>query len=204
MRLYEIIDFKPRKTVQTTSHDIRHDKISGISRAAGAGLMSRAYAPTSPKRLNQISKISKPGKYDDAYMAYLKMIDDFNKSGGQNPFFPRIHELKVYRDKNGEQQFHVKLEKLHPLSIFSKDHDEDLLRSLKENYFGRVLPFAAAIDRQLEGDDVVQDEDLIEACDMISLLAQRNDFLIDMHDGNVMWRITGNMPQLVITDPLIK
>jgi hypothetical protein len=50
----------------------------------------------------------------------------------------------------------------------------------------------------------IKDPELREALDFISKVQSegKRKFTMDLHSGNIMWRITGNRPQLVIMDPL--
>lgn len=49
----------------------------------------------------------------------------------------------------------------------------------------------------------IKDPDLKNAIRYIKTAATRFGNYVDLHEGNIMWRITGTRPQLVIVDPLV-
>lgn len=208
MKIFEVIDFEPRKTTQSVSNNIRPSKINNINlNDTNAGSYSSVYMPSSQKRLNQIIKISKKHKFDNAYVLYLKMIDDFNKNGGNNPYFPVIHDLKIYHDDKDNLQFNVKMERLFRFQNLKIYDNEDLINSLKEMMFGStdesIHTYLVEYLYSEGTEGFIKDKKLKQALDMIIRLKINNDEInYDLHKGNLMWRITGNMPQLVITDPL--
>lgn len=230
MKLYELIDFEPKKT--SRDYDKLKQTVRGIgnSQRLGSGAFGAAYDIGSNKRLNQVTKIGQAGAYKfnpfsnaddsidsseaDGYLSYLKMVYDWQENGNNNPYFPRIHDLKVFTDSNGKISYRVNLEKLIPFESKKVIGNEDLIKSLCEHmftsdviwhdgYFGDTI--LNIINRALTSDSFryIGDNDLKRALIMISKIIKSNkSFNEDIHAGNVMWRKTDGMPQLVITDPL--
>lgn len=90
-------------------------------------------------------------------------------------------------------------------SIRSRQTQEDKDAVLANNI---LLEIVHNIKRALRADDPsalikIKDPDLKNAIRYIKTAAARFSSYVDLHPGNVMWRITGTRPQLVITDPLV-
>lgn len=225
MRLHEIIDFKPRDTKKSQNDYINRIAQKTPSKLLGVGAFSTVKHFDSPKRLNQVRKFGIPGEieddtgdtkllaeiHEDAYLSYVKMVYDFEMQGIYNPYFPRIHKLKVRRNDEGGLFYDIDMEKLKPYNIF--EYNDELLQSIKEHMVDlskvddhiKFSPIDRCLRRYLRDSeyDMIVDDNLKFALEKINELRFSNKrFRLDMHEGNIMWRITGTMPQLVITDPL--
>lgn len=240
MRLSEIVNFEPvqGKNIQKSKVKSYIDK-NKINTTGEEGMYARAYDFNSPKRLNQVTKVARAGKWDkpyadnitdDAYLTYLKTIQDLEKSGHNNPYFPKIHDLRIVRDENGKLSYHVNMEKLVNINSPKILNNRKLIKSVgdklvkdpirlndtdyvehdyaenpdvedSKEYLKHVIE---TLDVAIENNNYsdIKDENLINALKVINKIKSTYSFLPDIHPGNVMWRITGTMPQLVITDPL--
>jgi hypothetical protein len=229
MRLYELINFEPRDSKKNYGDRVSNN-VTPSSKKIGQGHFASAFTHDTPKRLNQVRKSGQAGKIgnmrtgpkkqqsitDDAYLSYLKMIYDFEQKGGQNPFFPKIHDLKIYRDPEGNLDYNVDIEKLHKLNKSGLGDNELAMKQIYISLFApdKYMPAGEdSIDAYMimgdlrsiadDGDyDRIIDKNLKQALSMSRDLATKHGFQWDIHADNVMWRITGNIPQLVLTDIL--
>jgi hypothetical protein len=222
MRLYELIDFTPRDTkrnrFQHMDRAIPNNKVEVL----GRGEFGTAVDTGSNKRLNQVTKVGKVAGFDqwtntvdrssikdDGYLSYLQSVYVAEKQGIQNPYFPVIHDLKIFKDDKNKLHYSVNLEKLLPFKTPKIINNSELLSAVCFRMFGKApynnkLQFIIEnLDRMLSESNIAVDENLKDVAIMINDIISNNPNLRqDMHVGNVMWRITGNMPQLVIIDPI--
>lgn len=214
MRLDEISsdDFIPKDSIFGKYKRIgRLKKIPGTQDPSG-GRHSRILDVPGTKRLNQVVKVASTGPIqtmkdakdisEDGYLSYIKAVYDYEQKGGQNPYFPRIHNLKIYKN-NGKISYRANIEKL---IKYADLNDKLTLMSLSEHMFFVVTPqIAVVIELAIETGiyNNIKDEKLIEAIKMIrKIIDSYEPFYNDATSYNLMWRITGNMPQLVILDPI--
>jgi hypothetical protein len=186
----------------------------------GSGVFGTAYDIGSNKRLNQVTKVGRTGDPDskkstateveqDGFLVYLKSIQRSN-----NPYFPEIHDLKITRStEDSTLSYVVNMRRLIPFYSEKIAGNDDLMRSLySDMFYGQEYGYynprnpAGSILKTLEQaskmPELVKDERLGAALKVISTLASKYDFNTDLHAGNVMWKITGNRPQLILLDPL--
>jgi len=148
------------------------------------------------------------------------MVDHYKKQGVNNPYFPVIHDLKIMKGEDGKLHYRVNMEKLIPFTSPKILGNEDLMASLCDHMFGKDIKDKEQLDsseladmygdlirhelkRGLKNSNAVKDEDLREALLTIKDVMNDNPRLTeDLHSGNIMWRITGHIPQLVLVDPL--
>lgn len=221
MKLYELFDNEINKTTRPYQSTV--NKIASVSEPSGKGHFAKVYKTDSPKRLNQVTKVGKAGSIgykapvgthdinNDGYLSYINMVREFQEAGGYNPFFPVVKKLKIYKEKEG-LYYIADIEKLYPLKTSKIIDNKELMSSLKEQWFnteefewmedaniGSVFLYVFDLPYP---DDAIKDQNLKSALKMIDKLRKQGDFSVDMGSENIMWRITGTMPQLVITDPL--
>lgn len=219
MKLYELINFDPIKS--TTNNIVYNNRLRTDlkSKTLGSGSFGIVHDVGSGKRLNQVTKIGKgetinsePAKdvENDGYLSYLRAVYD---SGSSNPYFPRIHDLKIMRSKTEALTYRVNLEKLVEFNSDKIIGNEDLMQSIYEDMFGDTRirfgdSITSAIKSNLEGAlmgkfESIKDPELLSALKLIYRVLKSNPgFVADIHSGNIMWRITGTRPQLVIVDPI--
>jgi hypothetical protein len=217
MKLIEIFDTLSKKTSKSP------EKVKGIYRnklgavkIGKSGQYSDAYEfPDSPHRKNEIVKVSKERneEFYDPFEAYIEMVENFKKAGGQNPYFPRVISHQSYR-RNGKIYNKSRVEKLYPLDTPKIIENEELMSSLIEDMFTKGIMYNSnpvefitdQITAAVKGNfGLIKDPELLEACKMINKLWRdwgTETFMIDTHSGNLLWRITGNRPQLVLNDPI--
>lgn len=217
MRLVELFSNEPRKTSTSSASFIDKLDYKTRSKPVGAGSYSTARFIDSPKRQNEITKVGHKmaaSRYD-GYREYITAVHAAEQAGVQNPYFPRIHSLKTYTSADGQVHYVVKMEKLVKLFAPEIADNTELITSLCRQMFidpgpvswQDVSGMADLIDRAAANNDTsnIKDKNLIAAIDLINKIHNKNinrDSVVDTHTGNLMWRITGTMPQLVILDPL--
>lgn len=211
MRLFEIVDISPKPSSKD-SFD-RQKRYTAQTRMMmvpdGRGAYSTVYSDPSGKRHSEVIKVSKDRKeyFKDPYEVYIDTVYKLQQAGNQNPYFPRILSHRAYI-KDGEKHSVSRIEKLVPFRSHKLYLNVDLMNSITENiFYSEIDPtkIPYQIDLAIEGKSSdIKDQDLMQACNVIKGIISQSEgkFLSDVHSSNIMWRITGNMPQLVITDPL--
>ena len=182
----------------------------------------------SQKRLNQVTKIGRAGTIgkngnifavdninEDGYLTWLYTIDRYRKSGINNPYFPVIHDLKIFKDTDGKIHYRVNMEKLVSIqspkilgnrlvmsslcdAMFGKDISNDTTEDEVPDEYYRLISHGLA--RGLENAKTIKDKNLREALTLVNELIEKNPaFMEDIYSNNIMWRIT----QLHISTPSI-
>lgn len=222
MRLFELINFDPVNT--NKNYKTRSNRVADTTKSTvkGTGHFAKVNQHDSPKRLNQVRKTGQAGKIGynepspvddpskDAYLSYIKMVVE-DKS--QNPYFPRVHNVQTFRAPNGDIYYNVDLEKLLPFRTEKIYDNEALTDSLRERMFkfddtnpnddfggyslSQQMMYACEADTNR-----IRDPKLLDAVQKINSLIEKSDHHWDMGSANMMWRLTGNMPQIVLTDPV--
>ena len=221
MRLFEVIDFSPRNSMSNKTDYLDRLQNMTSSELKGRGHFGVVTQNPGPKRINQVRKVGTAGRVgrvrpepvarpeEDGYLSYLKMVYEFTKEGGDNPYFPRVQELKIRRDRR-ELSYSVDLDKLVPYNN-RLIYNQELITSIKEHMFDveddwllKEIGLSALVTMACDGSNrkIIKDPDLLKAIQMIDEVARKGRFIWDMGSQNMMWRITGNKPQLVLTDPL--
>jgi hypothetical protein len=127
---------------------------------------------------------------DWGYLRYLEMV----QTAPHNPFFPRIHHVDVYMDRDGDTVLVIKMERLDKRwdswgGAFDEAYEpfREMAREIRQHSYG------------IESHDWIDDNaDLKQALDLIQQAHLSTGCAKDLHGGNFMMR--GH--QLVITDPL--
>jgi hypothetical protein len=183
------------------------------------------------EKLNTVTRIGSAEDYDDmGYKTYIEFLQARPKLRS-NPYLPRIHGVTgkdgvIQYDVERLHPFDT--EKIASVEVLlavaerafvdstvrrmrheaenNTEYDaiEDLRSDIVHNIRGLIgRGNGSNIDRMVMLKENVKDPMLIQAIQVITYLLKYNQQRVnDVHQGNVMWRITGTMPQLVITDPL--
>ena len=175
----------------------------------GFGREARAYSFDHPKRQGEIYKVGKPRRPDvlSGNEIYIQEIYKLQQAGNNNPYFPRILSFKSFKDADGRARFSSRMEKLTPFQTPSIINNADVMKQVVSNilkdpeqyhfdpytvvdlFDGSVAPY--------------KDPNIIAAYHTINEIMKRNPGTRkDMAYENVMWRLGGELPQIVITDPL--
>lgn len=206
MRLHELINFEP-----ITTKRYAHDTFDKLKKAAPNELGSGAYASVrdinSDKRKKQVLKLSKPSEgFDEANILYLKTVNNLKNKGINNPYFPVIYDLRIYKDELGDLLANVKLEKLLDYDTVVNNYPNKV-EEIKNSLF--IDPSEGTIPDILDSYTMngphnnIKDKELKYALDVICNILKAGQGLVpDIHHKNVMWRATSGKLQLVITDPI--
>jgi hypothetical protein len=221
MKLYELIDFVPKLSKHSALDN--KDRLRKNTKAdqIGNGSFGTAFDTKSNKRLNQVTKIGKTGSImsgniakkveEDGWLLWMQAVHRAQKRGEDNPYFPIMDDLHIRKDKDGLLSYTANLHKLLPFRTAKLISNMDLMVSLREHMFGPTdITFSDGPDAannilfHLNQTSSAVDRNLAAALNMVDQLiyTSREEFMKDIHYGNVMWRITGTMPQLVIVDPI--
>lgn len=146
---------------------------------------------------------------DNAYMQYILLS---KKHSSHNPYLPRVESIKHIksRDKlvSNKDYYIVNLEQLQPLQSMSVEELDFLLDKIFVDKLGPVknaFEFGRILERAIArpGSNRVKDKNFGAVSRLITKLATHSTTHIDVHEDNVMVRLTPYGPQLVITDPVI-
>ncbi len=225
MRLDELINFDPK----SSKHDIGSYgyKLDTKTRAepVGSGSFGTAYDTKSNKRLNQVTKVGKAATFqkgptrlapvksieDDGYLAYISAVQKIQQGEHNNPYFPVVHDLKIRKNAEGHLSYKIDLEKLYNFETPKIIESDEVMKALCDRMFAIESPDDGFADHILyclrtakKNPRIIQDENLNDALRLIyEIVEQRNGiYILDLSEGNIMWRITGTIPQLVIIDPI--
>lgn len=149
---------------------------------------------------------------DDGGSMYLKYLAD-HPNVAMNPFFPRVHKVA----KNEDTQVTI-IERLLPFRTEAVCQNELLMKAIWGRYFNisqqeavkkyNCKSVAAAIPYIIQNALIehytgeLKDKRLIEAMHILTKISGAiGNVDIDIHPGNIMWRMAPYQPQLVITDP---
>ena len=232
MKLFEIKPipperFTPRPTMQGLS---KLEKRPGDkAKEVGSGNYASAWSTTTEpgtvrKVITDISDLN-----NDAYFQYVRTITK-NERLSKNPYFPKIYDVQVVKDKNFDlpsHSYYVDMERLHKLGTLSDEEALTIGRNLIHGFdswmnqttsTGQKMysdpekaligylrqpvskRFSAKGNRLL---DNIKDPNLKQALMFIkSVLRGNTRFFTDIHNENIMVRRGRHAPQLVFTDPL--
>ena len=189
---------------------------SSAKNVVGSGIQSTVYDfKTRPGTVNKLARLT---GLDDAYLHYVALVLKHQ----DNPFFPRITNAKLLRlpelHSDDSYWLAVQMEKLVPLGQGNmKDSAVKILNSLgldddqfdKANWtqangnftYDAVLRsfFDSKHNREMLASRTSNPQ-FKEALELMEPLFRKHRS--DVHDSNVMMRLTGYGPQLVFSDPL--
>lgn len=149
------------------------------------------------------------GKIISSYLDFIDTIMDHQ----DNPYFPKIYKAVVHKSV-GDPYLILSMEKLHNMNHpILKDTARQLLSNLFKggeidfDSYGRIsfinledLAHSLGFDSVESMISASRDPKFKEAYRILKPLLKKYDD--DLHEGNIMVRLTGHGPQLVIIDPL--
>lgn len=198
MLLTELVDLeKIRKTKHSIDPFLFPERMAGKTKEElGSGVSAVAFKSKKP---NTVSKISYHSSPNDGYIQYIKAIH----KNQNNPFFPRIYNAKLYQGESDDlYALYVEMEKLIPLK------NERMIETAPHLFDQVGLDW----DRHRPEDwnnpqkirEVIQSTKNPKFAEALRILSPfMVKFGSDLHRNNIMVRLTGAGPQLVITDPVI-
>lgn len=152
MKVFEIVtpkNFTPQKLMTPAAAKYREmlkDTRNGRS-LSGEGSYANVYSnDADPGGVDKVAKPISPkdhggqlidGLEDDAYYKYLKLITT-NERFSNNPYFPRVYNLKTYKGNDGRYTYEVNLEKLQKLVTLSTKEAKMLGHNLFTDYDDQV------------------------------------------------------------------
>lgn len=132
-----------------------------------------------------------------------------------NPFIPRVYNIKQIQRKNGVFEFAIQMEKLAMTleQYFTKtDHllERQLLEQLYQaEYVDELMNdgytpenLESAVLMALSGEDSQHFTPMFKQAHDLAVKYNTSRFL-DIHDENAMIRLTSVGPQIVLTDPIV-
>ena len=179
---------------------------SGISSIA----LSKKSKPHEVKRITHTVR-NGAGLNDDPYLNFLKVAVKHQ----DNPYLPRIYSVKTFLSTEGNYTYYVDLERLHSWKELSwaqwaylfKKFFGTQIRDNREIYSkqGAAEKFAEDFKKTVHDfykktHGVIISKYLNDALKLISPFVE--NFYIDLHQENIMFRFTPYGVQPVITDPL--
>lgn len=206
MKLSEIVSDKVLRhytnAVTDTDDEIR-----------GAGSMAYVRQSRSPHEHDTVQRISQGHDPHNTYAWYVKHHTD-----GHNPYLPIIRNVQP----GDSGLVTTAMERLIPFTSaqlavpelisgqagtwFVDSLAQKLRRSVEaaskdHSKCAKIVVYA--LGTAMNRPDLISDPKLKEAIDIIhQVLSIDPDFRLDLTEDNIMWRITGTKPHLVITDPI--
>lgn len=203
---------------RTLFPDDQPKRFKKVGSGIGAGIYdSKIYIDR--RHPNQVLKVVPIVSKQDSYYQFLQMI----KNHKNNPFFPRIYGMRLYEiersivpgdkfegtsDKEIPEHLllYVWMERLHPLTMFDEDHVRQLLSNIGIEYSGRLkndLSLRRLFNVWSNRMHAASSSLIPQFEEAMNLLEPMfKSYQNDMHIENIMVRLTGSGPQLVLVDPL--
>lgn len=157
----------------------------------GGGIYSDVYGREGDNIVIKVCGGSKENPKDDPWVDYVEWLGKNQK----NPHYPRVGKLRWYKDINGNDFYIVAIERLH--------HDREAwsycekLRAL--DYWVKAGAKVKDLDPYLKRWRSWNKE-FLQA--YIQIRRQFPDFIVDLHQGNIMFRGEGDNKVPVLSDPL--
>lgn len=141
--------------------------------------------------------------------AIYKFTDLAMEHAPTNPYFPRIYKAHVLDNKRRNfKHLMVVMEKLH--DIRDNKQLEDVFEFHKERM--GIQNYRPEDWKQMQKDfnnpakrneilSNATDDKFVEAMKLLEGIKEDNSFAFDFHFGNLMFRLTGHGPQVVLIDP---
>jgi len=149
-------------------------------RHLSSGAFASVYAKKGEKHVIKIGRVD-----EDGYIDYVKKMDS------RNPFFPKIRNIKIFRDSDKDKWYAIKMERLIP---YHKVRSNDLERKLGIAYQGIDMLDSPA-------DIMTPNKHFRKFLKVLDKLYDNHNS--DIHEGNIMFRKRGRGHQLVVTDPIV-
>lgn len=184
----------------------------------GSGLFAKVYPG---RKTNTVIKVARVDSPKDGYIEFIREV----LNNPHNPFFPRIYNAKLYLpEQSDDYYFVVEMEKLRPLMSdqlkdaaphilsqlhvdFEKFIQETGLLKKHEQRSGLDQRIGSVLDKIFSNPQLLgkirkhtNNEQLAEAISAYMRLLKNHQH--DMHEENIMVRLTNVGPQLVFTDPV--
>lgn len=200
MLLNELVDVDRPRTIkkQWSDEEFAHGR-----EEIGSGQTTRAFKSRTPGAVDRLMYVR---GLDDPYLQFIRTIQKHD----DNPYFPRILHAKLQEtgmEEDGEPIYRVlmQMEELIPLKnekiIRAMDDKLRQLGLLDEEHLSRAWLKVLFKDKynQLMNSDV--DPKFAEALRILKPFVDK--FGNDLHHKNLMVRLTGTGPQLVLIDPIV-
>ncbi len=203
---------KIQELMNQTTPQTKNEFQSPNSDILGSGMQAKVYQhPNHTDRVVKVVKLFNPRT--DAYTNFVRLIVKHQ----DNPFFPRIFSAKIHEmpnDADGALPYRliIVMEKLHPVD--SEKLQDATIESLwrlgintdswsDDELYDAVLNVKMAFnnsDRRKKLAAETNNPQFKEALELLEPYFEA--FGTDMHIGNIMIRLTGSGPQIVLIDPL--
>lgn len=202
MLLHEIID---ASKMSPPDPDFDEEKFAAGKEELGSGQTARAFRSNVPGAVEKLMYLK---GMDDPALQFIREIQKHS----DNPYFPRVYDINIQRTGKADGgvpvlRVQVQMEKLIPLK------DPKIIRAVSDKlqHIG-VLPQGEELDERTflkaffrdRMDDIINtsaDPKLAEALQVLKPLFK--EFGLDLHHKNLMVRLTGVGPQIVLADPIV-
>lgn len=204
-----------KNTWDSTSGEAKRSDAIDDKNAGWSGHVIPGNDPHVMKKRNFVAQ----RENDDGYFTYIKDVVD-NKIASSNPYAPRVYKVDSIEDASGKSKYDIEIETLQK----TDNVPDELISAVASRLFNQTqldiavntlagvmrhisggpgpgMVLARAIELTIKQKIVSNDSKLNRLCDRIHALMKRNDFELDVHASNIMFRL-GATPQVVIVDPL--
>jgi hypothetical protein len=160
------------------------------------------------------------GEGTDGFWKFIEHVVIPNQDS--NIFLPKVYNYNILQKRISEEGYsfkpYLKMEKLHTVhdvdhenGIHKKISNESLIelykrlfitteKDIKEMSWMTASEIHEKIAESLR--HKVKDEDLKATLNMIYNFCEKYKYNVDLHPGNIMYRLTPQGPQLVLVDPV--
>jgi hypothetical protein len=199
MRLNEIVNVD---TLQEPEGDFSEERFAAGKEELGSGQTARVFKSEDPNTVTRLTYVR--GK-NDPYLQFIRLIQKHS----DNPYFPRIYDARLYPSpEHGRYVYRLMLnmERLVPVrDERTIDAAEGILRRIGVLPPDQDLrkPWLKSLFRDKRQEMIANSKDpkFVEALKLLDPLLTK--FGVDLHNKNIMLRLTGAGPQLVLLDPLV-
>lgn len=184
--------------------------------------------PTDP---HAVIKNQKRPNVKDPFWTYAQALHD-SPDMMDNPYLPKVYKQTTLSDNRSNTVKTARMEKLHPVSVLHPEqvlhiYHRAMGKEFEETSVGKeflraskfmtpdairfrladeaLATLLAMLQYIVDGDAspvVIHDQELKAALIFIERIRRKHKFSGDIHDDNIMVRLSSHGPQMVITDPL--
>ena len=199
--------------IEPSAHGIwnasQHYNKVGVGKHMGSGCYGSAYKldNTDVEQIAKVSRASNGHIENDGYYKWVKAVLD----APANRYLPQIYKATIKQPNQKVQHvapyLDVKMERLHHVNYLTDAGIKFISTQMFGKQFDHIDTVLARL-RNLCWCDVktvhenVKDPDLLDVIMMIRTIIESGFCGDDLHDENIMIRVTKFGPQLVFTDPI--
>lgn len=196
---------------------VNMDMREPTAKPLGKGTNAKVYDhPKDPHMVNRVTKAYNNASHEKSYDTFIEaMLDD--PDAKTNIHFPRVYGVRKFKSREGKVRARYETERLVPMqsvelevlkaaidSVYELDYEKYPV----ENVSKLGVTFAMQMQTAITYDayDSITSDELVRALKFVKkvreTIAPNSYGGFDLHDENIMLRLTPTGPQIVFSDPL--